>query len=131
MGDERGRATGEAEGAGRGALAWNKRLQGASATWGDCSMGDERGRATGEAEGAGRGALPSSKCSREPPATRSVLLNGRRAGLGQSPQPGSARGEPLARKQPSAGEREGGTPRKKTGANGAGCGRDKGSRAGR
>ena len=63
--DERGRAADGAEGDGCGALAWNKRLQGASATWGDYSMGDERGRATGEAEGAGRGALPGNKRFRE------------------------------------------------------------------
>ena len=35
MGDERGRATGEAEGCGCGALAWNKPLAGASNTRGD------------------------------------------------------------------------------------------------
>ena len=40
-----------------GGLAWNKRIGGASATGGGCSMVDERGRATGEAEGAGCGAL--------------------------------------------------------------------------
>ena len=48
---------GEAEGAARGVLPWNKRLWGALATGGGCSMVDERGRATGEAEGAARGAL--------------------------------------------------------------------------
>ncbi len=57
MVDELGRATGEGEGDDRGALAWNKRLRGAPATRGACSMGDERGRATGEAVGAGGGAL--------------------------------------------------------------------------
>ncbi len=40
-----------------GGLAWNKRIGGALATGGGCSMVDERGRATGEAEGAGCGAL--------------------------------------------------------------------------
>ena len=57
MVDERGRATGEAEGGGCGALPWNKRVRGAPATRRDCSMVDERGRATGEAEGGGCGAL--------------------------------------------------------------------------
>ena len=39
------------------ALVWNKRLRGATATWGGCCMDDERGRATGGAGGAGCGAL--------------------------------------------------------------------------
>ncbi len=58
MVDERGRATGEAEGAACGVLPWNKRLWGAAATRDGCCMVDERGRATGEAEGAACGALP-------------------------------------------------------------------------
>ena len=46
-----------AEGAGGGALPSNKRIPGAPATGGGCSMVDERGRATDGAEGAGGGAL--------------------------------------------------------------------------
>ena len=65
------------------------------------SMVDERGRARAFSRGA-RGGYPSQE---------------------NSPQPGSARGIPLARKQPSAGEREGDTPRKKkTEAEGCDCG---------
>ena len=37
---------------------WNRRLLGAPATGGGCSMDGELGRATGEAEGVGCGALP-------------------------------------------------------------------------
>ena len=49
----------EAEGCDCGALPWNKRVRGASATRRDCSMVDERGRATGEAEGCDCGAPTS------------------------------------------------------------------------
>ena len=47
-------------------LAWNKRLRGASATRGVCSMDDERGRAAGGAEGADCGALIWDRVSSEP-----------------------------------------------------------------